>query len=104
MFRATCAIALAALLAMTASAPAQGVVVATYAAPVAVAPAPVVTAYYPPAVVAYPPRMATAYYAGPAVVTYRYPLLRPFTTVVRVTPTAVAVPTVSYYPPAVIYP
>src|SRR4051812_39200737 len=95
------------LLGLPALAAAQGVVVAAY-------PAAVVTAYYPPApVVTYyaPAPVATAYaaptvsyYRSPDVVTYRYPLLRPRTTVVRVYPggtvAAPAPPVVtSSYPP-----
>src|SRR4051794_9136603 len=101
MTRVTCAFALAALLAVPALAPAQGVVVATYASPVVVAPPPVVTTYYAAPVVSYYSAPAVSYYTAPAAVTYRYPLLRPRTTVVRVAP-AVAVPAAAYYPPGVI--
>ena len=92
---------LACVLAVPAIAGAQGIVVSGYAAPVVVT-APVVTSYYTPApVVSYYAVPAVSYYAAPTVsyyttppvVTYRYPLLRPRTTVVRSCPgTTVAVP------------
>jgi hypothetical protein len=110
---------LACVLAVPAIVEAQGIVVTGYTAPVVV-PAPIVTSYYTPAPVttAYYPAPAVSYYAvptvsyytTPSVVTYRYPLLRPRTTVVRTYPgTTVAVPaapvvTSSYYaaPPVLI--
>ena len=94
------------LLGVPALAPAQGVVVASYPAPVVTtyyAPPPVVSYYVPaPVVTAYAPP-SVSYYRTPDVVTYRYPLLRPRTTVARVYPGAtVAVPSApvvaSYYP------
>jgi hypothetical protein len=104
-----CLAAVAALAALPGVAPAQ-VVVATYSYPtVAVAPAPVVVARYAPApVVAYYPAPAVSYYAPtvsyyapsvsyyttPSVTTYRYPLLRPNTVIVRSYPgTVYAAPT-----------
>jgi hypothetical protein len=100
------------LLAVPALAAAQGVVVVGYP-PAVYAPAPVVTAYYAPTpvtthyapapvtayyapspvVAAYYAPPAVGYYAGPTVTTYRYPLLRPRTTVVRTYPGTV------YYAP-----
>src|SRR5438874_54133 len=89
MLRLFVCLAAAALLALPAVAPAQGVVVTTYSAPpVVVAPPPVVTTtYYVPApvVTAYA-APAVTYYSAPAVVRYRQPLLRPFATVVRTRP------------------
>jgi hypothetical protein len=97
MLRLTGIVALAALLALPALAPAQGIVIANYAAPVMVAPPPVVTtAFYAPVVTAFPAPVVTAYaapavtfYRSPAFVTYRQPLLRPRTTIVRVAPVVV---------------
>lgn len=109
MFRLTTC--LTCVLAFPALASAQGIVIAGYPATAYYSPTPVVTAYYAPAPTAYyaPAPVVTAYaspsvsyYSTPAVVTYRYPLLRPRTTVVRAYPGAVvAVPTApvvaSYY-------
>jgi len=102
-------VCLAAVAALPGAAPAQ-VVVATYSYPtVAYAPAPVYVARYAPApVVAYYPTPAVSYYAPtvsyyapsvsyyttPSVTTYRYPLLRPNTVIVRSYPgTVYAAPT-----------
>ena len=97
MLRLVGVLAVLALVAVPSPAPAQGVVVATYAPPVVVAPAPVVTTtYYTPVVTAYSAPVVTAYsapvvsyYLAPAAVSYRYPVLRPRTTVVRVRPAPV---------------
>jgi hypothetical protein len=93
--------AAATLLALPAAAPAQDVVIADY--PAVVAPAPVATAYYVPVVVARPVvpvaayvAPAVSYYSAPRVVTYRQPLLRPLTSVVRVRPGRVGA--VAVYP------
>jgi hypothetical protein len=94
-------LAAAALLALPAAAPAQGVVIADY--PAVVAPATVATVYYAPVVVAQPVVQvaayvapAVSYYSASPVVTYRQPLLRPLTPVVRVRPGRVGA--VAIYP------
>jgi hypothetical protein len=99
---------LACLFAVPALASAQGIVVAAYAPVVTYAPHPVVPTYYTPApeLTTYYAAPTVSYYTTPSVVTYRHPLLRPYTTVVRTYPgTTVAVPTapvVTSYPPVVI--
>jgi hypothetical protein len=100
---AVCLASVAALAALPGVASAQ-VYVAHYGYPVAYAPSPVVVAnyapvptvaYYPTPVSYYAP--AVSYYATPSVVTYRRPLFRPNTTIVRTYPgTVYAAP--AYFP------
>lgn len=115
-------ICLICVLSLPALSTAQGVVVATYPAPVTTyfapasavtttysAPAPVVAYYAPAPVVTAYAAPTVSYYRSTDVVTYRYPPLRPRTTVVRTYPGGtLAVPSgpvvTSYYTPAVVVP